>query len=709
MTCLNHFVFTVGFCFFAGFVAAGEPDRKAPDDPRLGAPRTLRDAYHPWQPPESKTAWEREAERIRERVLVSNGLWPMPPQNEIKPVIHGRIERDDYTVEKVFFESHPGHYVTGNLYRPQKVDGKAAGVLCPHGHWPNGRFYDAGEKKAREQIEKGAETFPSGARFPVQARMVQLARMGCVVFHYDMVGYADSKEIKHREGFTDVEAGLRLQNFMGLQTFNSIRALDFLLSLPEVDKDRIGVTGSSGGGTQTFMLGAVDDRPAVAFPAVMVSTAMQGGCVCENAEYLRVGVNNIAVAALFAPKPMAMSGADDWTIDIETKGLPELKKVYGFYDKADDVTARAWPEFKHNYNQRAREMMYAWFKRHLDLEKNASVQERNFEPVPPDELSVFDDKHARPENAKDAASLREYLTATSKEQFAELLPETIQDVAEYRRVVGTAARVMYDSDLPSADEVEAGTPPSPPTGGKYETTFSLVRRVGEGENEIPTVIVTPRGFKEGTVVLWIDPQGTRRLFDKSKKPRPAVQELLVAGMAVAACDVFLTGSYAGEAGTGAHPKVDATYQGYTFGYNRPALANRVRDVLTVIAALRKTTAKSVRLVGTGGAGPWVMLAAGPARDAVDRVVADVDGFDFGDVESTSDPMFLPGALRYGGLGGLAALAAPTPMVLYGSEDVDADEMRGLVRLYEVTEGTLAREKGVPADEAILGSVLSVLR
>ena len=92
---------------------------------------------------------------------------------------------------------------------------------------------------------------------------------------------------------------------MGLQTWNSIRALDFLLGLPDVDPSAIGVTGASGGGTQTFILGAVDDRPAVAFPAVMVSTAMQGGCVCENCSYLRVGTGNIELAGLFAPKPLA--------------------------------------------------------------------------------------------------------------------------------------------------------------------------------------------------------------------------------------------------------------------------------------------------------------------------------------------------------------------------------------------------------------------
>src|SRR5207247_8210518 len=128
---------------------------------------------------------------------------------------------------------------------------------------------------------------------------------------------------------------------MGLQTFNSIRALDFLVSLPDVDPSRIGVTGASGGGTQTFVLCAIDDRPAAAFPAVMVSVDMQGGCICENCSYLRVGTGNIELAGAFAPKPLGMAAANDWTKEIESKGLPELKALYKLYGAEDRVMAKA--------------------------------------------------------------------------------------------------------------------------------------------------------------------------------------------------------------------------------------------------------------------------------------------------------------------------------------------------------------------------------
>src|ERR1051325_10984139 len=112
-----------------------------------------------------------------------------------------------------------------------------------------------------------------------------------------MVGNAYSQVIAHRAGSTGFDAELRLQSFMGLQTWNSIRAPDFVCELPDVDTTRIGVTGASGGGTQTFMLCAVDPRPTVSFPAVMVSANMPGGCICENASLLRVGTNNVELAA----------------------------------------------------------------------------------------------------------------------------------------------------------------------------------------------------------------------------------------------------------------------------------------------------------------------------------------------------------------------------------------------------------------------------
>src|SRR5713226_9498478 len=211
-----------------------------PADGRLGKQKTLND-YFPFTPPTTKESWEPRRQQVRDQVRVATGLWPLPEKTPLGAVVHGKIDRDDYTIEKVFFASYPGHYVSGNLYRPKASGGsdpKASGtrnapgkkhpaVLSPHGHWENGRFFERKDKEAQAEVAKGAEKTMEGARFPLQARCAQLARMGCVVFHYDMVGVADSQQIAHRVGFTNAQAELRLQSFMGLQAWNSIRALDF--------------------------------------------------------------------------------------------------------------------------------------------------------------------------------------------------------------------------------------------------------------------------------------------------------------------------------------------------------------------------------------------------------------------------------------------------------------------------------------------------
>ncbi len=230
----------------------------------------------------------------------------MPEATPLNAVVHGRVARDGYTVDRVFFESLPGHFVTGSLYRPAGRAGRLPAVLLPHGHWHDGRFNEASVEDVRKAIVSGAERFEVGGRYPLQAAAVQLARMGVVSFLFDLEGYADSVQIPigvaHGEPdgrpkdspaapglFFSADAESRLESIMGLQSWNARRALDFLASLPDVDPSRLAVSGASGGGTQTFILGALDDRPVTLFPMVMVGTKMQGGCTCENADYLRIG------------------------------------------------------------------------------------------------------------------------------------------------------------------------------------------------------------------------------------------------------------------------------------------------------------------------------------------------------------------------------------------------------------------------------------
>ncbi|HTU91047.1 MAG TPA: acetylxylan esterase [Gemmataceae bacterium] len=665
------------------------PDEKSADARLHAKLRTLNDKDFFLRVPASKDAWIKRRQAVREQMLVALGLWPLPVKTPLQPVIHGKIDRDDYTIEKVFFASYPGHYVSGDLYRPKGKSAKLPGVLCPHGHWANGRFYDADDKAVAAQIKQGAEKTPEGAKYPLQARCAQLARMGCVVFHYDMVGYADSAAIEHRKGFTDANAELRLQSFMGLQTWNSIRALDFLLSLPEVDPQRIGVTGASGGGTQTMILCAIDDRPTVAFPAVMVSTAMQGGCVCENCSHLRVGTGNVEFAALFAPKPLAMSGANDWTIDIERKGLPELKELYKLYGAEDRVLARCFPQFQHNYNQVSREVMYNWFNKHLQLGLPEPVVEKPFKPVPPKELSVYDESHPRPADSVDAARLRQYLTEQSDKQIEALLPKDEKGLAEYRRIFAAALRAMIHDELPDADQVKEVQRGETKEHEGYSYRRYILTRKGQNER-IPGLALWSPDF-DGTVVIWIHPRGKASLFQDGK-PVPAVKQILDRKSAVFAVDVFGTGELALDKPM----PVDKTYAGFTFGYNRTLVAERVHDILTAIAFARNyENVTTVHCIGFDKAGPWVLLARGLCGDAVTRTAADYNDFRFDKVRTTGDEMMLPGGLKYS-LPALAALAAPGELYVHNHRGSG----QGLKAVYEAAgaKDKLQRTREKATDE-----------
>jgi dienelactone hydrolase len=635
-------------------------ERKATDS-RLGAPKTLND-YFPFTVPKTKEDWETRRQKLREQLLVATGLWPMPEKTPLNAVVHGKIDRDGYTIEKVFFASMPGHYVCGNLYRPAGADAtrgrdsKFPGVLFAHGHWAGGRFHDDGEKAAAASVKSGGEPDLERGRFFMQALPATLARLGFVVFHYDMIGYADSTAIPHREGFKDADAELRLQSQMGLQTWNSVRALDFISSLPDVDPKRIGMTGASGGGTQTFMLAAIDERLASAFPAVMVSTGMQGGCICENCSLLRVNTGNVEIAGLFAPRPQALSAANDWTKEMMTKGYPELRQLYELYGAKEKVLVRAWLEYGHQYNVHARQMMYSWFLKHL-AGKDQEVREPAFKPVPPNELSVFDDRHPRPTDELDARKLRAVMTKSEDDRIARLAPRDAESLKEFRRIVATALRVMVNDELPKEIAVRVGPLESKIDG--HTMHRAILGRTDE-KDAVPSAGVMGPNVKGEVLVIWLHPKGKTSLFENGKVV-PAAKKLTEAGFAVVAPDLLGTGENAFSKATA----VDRNYAGYTYGYNRSLLANRVHDALTMVAfgkSLLKV--KTVHLVGWGEMGVVAMLASALAENAVARTAADLNQFRFENIKDVADPMMLPGAVKYGGLPAFLALCAPRTVFVH---------------------------------------------
>ncbi|MCO6456869.1 MAG: acetylxylan esterase [Pirellulaceae bacterium] len=663
------------------------PEGKLPPDRRLQPLKDL-DGYFPLAVPESREAWQRRAEQVRRRMLVALGMWPMPTREPVRAVVHGRLEQDGYTVEKVYLQSFPNFYVTGNLYRPQGKSGRLPGVLCPHGHWSQGRFYDAGEGEVKKQIAAGAERYPDSGRSPLQARCVQLARLGCVVFHYDMIGYADctqiSFEVAHRFatqrpqmnslenwGLFSTQAETHLQSVMGMQTFNSIRALDFLASLPDVDPQRIGVTGASGGGTQTFILCALDSRPAVAFPAVMVSTAMQGGCTCENASCLRVGTGNVEFAALFAPKPQGLTAADDWTREMDTKGFPQLRQLYELMGARDRVMLASLTQFGHNYNYPSRAAMYDWFNQHLGLGHSTPIVEPDFKRLGSDQLTVWNEQHPRPEGGEELErSVLRWWHEDAERQMAALRPKDAESWRRYRDVVGGAVDVLVGRELPAAADLE------------FEQTLKHeesdhVSVAGLLKNEpaeecLPIVFLHPKQW-DGEVVIWLSAQGKAGLYEAGGL-KPEIQRLLDSRVSVVGVDLLYQGEFLADGKPlESTPRVGnpREFAGYTFGFNHAVFARRVHDILTVVAFARshEYEPRAIHLAALDETGPLAVAARAQARGGITRLAVDTGGFRFGRLERIHDPRFLPGGAKYGDLPGMLSLSAPDPVWLAGEREL----------------------------------------
>jgi dienelactone hydrolase len=583
----------------------------------------------------SRAEWLEKAAFLRKQILASAGLLPMPEKTPLNAQIFGKLERGDYTVEKVLLETYPGFYLGGNLYRPRGKQGPFPGIVTPHGHWAYGRLENT-------------------ALASVPARCINLARQGFVVFSYDMVGYNDTNQFPHGDNGPHLggpREDLWSINTMGLQLWNSIRAVDFVSSLPDVDPARIGATGASGGGTQTFLLMAVDDRVKAAAPVNMVSAIMQGNG-CEEAPNLRVGAFNVMFAAMMAPRPLLMvSATGDWTRNTPQEEFPAVRGIYRLLDAAPNVESVQIDQ-QHNYNKESREAVYTFFGGRL-LGGSGPVAEQRFRVEQLQDLLVRFGKEL-PSNAVNMERFTADRIAEAKRSREELAPHDRVTLDKARAAFGERLTFSLLDTKPAASAVISQKQESLPNG---ETL--LLGRAAKGDR-IPAVWLVPsKANVNASPTLIVHPEGVAWVLSSS-----LVKRVLEKGGPVLAIDAFQTGS--------AKAPRDRGKRAFTV-FNQTDDANRVQDILTALTYLQsRSNAKVVNLVGVEIGGVWSYFARALAGPGV-NLIADLAKFPVDNDQAYLDKFFVPGLRKAGDFRAAAVLDTQDRLFLHNTgQDFPAD-------------------------------------
>ena len=560
---------------------------------RFAPPVQNLDTVRPF-PDYSAATWEQTSQYLQQHILVSTGQYPsFDPllKSSLNPQIFGKIERDDYTVEKVYFESYPGFFCTGNLYRPRGKDGPFPAIVSPHGHWARGRL---------ENIERGS----------IPGRCINFAKQGYIIFSYDMVGYNDSgQQVDHRSfpnGESEAIWGISL---LGLQLQNAIRSIDFLQTLPDVNPDRIACTGASGGGTQTFMLMAIDDRIKVSAPVNMISAHMQGGCLCENAPNLRLDFSNIEIGAMMAPRPLLLvSATGDWTKDTPDVEYPAIRSIYQHFGATDKIH-QVQIDAEHNYNKASREAVYQWFAKWLlEIQDSSELTEVDFTVESDEDLLVFHDRSI-PYHALSTEELLASLKQLGKAAIEKRKPNTINELTAFQSEMGQGLlHALALSD-------------------QYKDSVNLVRKLNQPAITEQATLIVHQNNRIGV------------LADQLSSDRHAIFGLQL------------------------NPTRRDTSSGFFNTYNRLDSALWCQDILAAVETIRKENGnlKSLNLIGMDGAGPVTLLAAG--FSSADYLAVDLEKFNAEDDEDFVAQLPIPSIRRVGDFRTAGALLVPRPIYL----------------------------------------------
>lgn len=616
------------------------------------------------EPPASLTEWKRQNARLRAQLLEAWGGFPSAP-SPLDPRKVGELQRNGYRVEKILFQTLPGVIITGNVYVPDRP-GKLPAVLAVHGHWA------------------GAKQDPV-----VQARNIGLAKLGFFVLAVDAFGAGErgvGQALGEYHGAMTAATLLPLGTpLSGLQVYENMRAVDYLLTRPEVDGQRIGITGASGGGNQSMYSGAWDERLAASVPVCSVSNYQAylgvACCLCEVVPGVLRFTEQGNVLGLVAPRAlMAINGSLDviqFSPPEAAKSIARARAIYDLFGGSPALRHEVFP-LPHGYSLAMREAMYGWMTKYLKGEGDGS-------PIPEPEMSLEDPESLRcfpgDSRPEDFLTIPKFAAREARKILAAQAMPLSGFSAQRQTLLDRLERKVFGG-LPPRDAVRLLPPPSPSTiFFESEPGIYLTASCHKGE----------AGSARLVLVLNLDQT-------EENAPGGLVDTLLLAGWTVVVPELRATGRFAIPNNI-VRDVPDHNSAEWAMAIGRPLLAQWTHDVRRTLDALNASGAPlpaEVAVIGKGPSGVVALCAA--ALDSRITRVATMDSL----VSYVSDVPYVgqrlgimaPGILRdVGDIPQIAALIAPRPLLVAGgvSPDGRALELSALRRNYEFTRGVFASD------------------
>lgn len=590
------------------------------------------------RPPATLDEWNARRQRLRKQLLAAWGALPDQPA-PLEPRVLGEIEGEGYRIEKIVFQARPGVWMPANLYLPKK-SGKSPAVLNVHGHW-----------KGAKQDEH------------VQARCIGLAQLGFVALAVDAFGAGergvDTKLGEYHGEMTAATLWPTGLSLAGLQVYENMRAVDYLLTRPEVDGAALGITGASGGGNQSMYAGAYDERFTAVVPVCSVGNyrAYLGAacCMCEVVPSALTLTEEWGLLALVAPRALmvinASRDARQFSIEEAKKSITQAAAVFELAGKPTHLRHATF-DSPHDYNQAMREAMYGWMTLHLKGEGDGSpIAEREQKLLDPEELRCY------PGDSRPA----DYLTLpqfAAREAKAILGRKATPDHVDY----WTSEAFMMREGL---ERVLGKDPPDCPLALEA-TDLPQGNRLLAFDTEPGLRIAATHlvGMSKRWAIV-VDPAG----MEKAAAGEHA-SALQAAGWNVVCVDLRACGHMA-VAGDSIGRAPDHNSAEWSLWIGRPLLGQWSYDVRRTANALLASiegTPDELAVVGIGTGG-LIALTAAVQDEALLRVgITDSLGSYVSDVPFQGQRLGLmtPGILRQvGDVQHLAALVTPRPLLIAG--------------------------------------------